>query len=231
MKPSNQVVKSSLLAVLLTSAAFGANAVTFGVDPSAGWIGFMNVFELPSNGGAYVFGSGWGTADLCASFSGTTLTLSPNTVNDPSTFWYQGGGAPGAPGNKIMDANFYQDFGGIYAGQTVTFTGLVLDNSLTSAHTSVAFIKDFAPDYSSFIGTTVALTPGVFNLTLAALNDPNRHVQIGFETIGVNVWSTDVGPFGKVDITAVPEPSSMAVFFGGIACLIRARRNRVAERK
>ena len=28
----------------------------------------MNVFELPANGGGFVFGSAWGIADLVASF-------------------------------------------------------------------------------------------------------------------------------------------------------------------
>jgi hypothetical protein len=34
-----------------------------------------------------------------------------------------------------------------------------------------------------------------------------RHVQYGFRTVGVNVWSTDVAAFGTVRITAaVPDP-------------------------
>jgi hypothetical protein len=231
MKTGIQPVRSCLAALSIFGAVASSGAATFTVDPGATWLGFMNVFELPSNGGAYVFGSSWGTADLQANFSGPILTLSPNTINDPSTFWYQGGGGPGAPGNKTMDANFYQQFDGTLAGQTVTFTGIVLDNSLTSAHTSVAFIKDFAPDFSSSVTTTVPLTPGSFSISLTAINDPARHIQFGFETIGVNVWSTDVGPFGQVDITAVPEPASAAVLFGGIACLMGARRNKTGGRK
>ena len=34
------------------------NATVF--DASAPWTGYMNVFELPVNGGGYVFGSPWG---------------------------------------------------------------------------------------------------------------------------------------------------------------------------
>src|SRR5690606_36354225 len=151
-----------------------------------------NVFELPSNGGAFVFGSGWGIGDLRASFAGDVLTLSPNTIGDPAEFWYIGGGGPGASGNKIMDANLYQEFNGSLAGQTVTFTGNVLANSLTESHTAVAFIKDFAPDYSSFESTIIALTPGVFSISLETINDPTRHVQFGFTVNGVNVWETDV---------------------------------------
>jgi hypothetical protein len=225
MKTSINPIKSCLVAVLILAGTSSGPAATYTVDPGASWLGFMNVFELPSNGGGYVFGSGWGTADLRATFSGATLTLAPNTIGDPDPFWYIGGGGPGALGNKIMDASFYQEFTGSLAGQTVTFTGDVLANSLTSAHTSVAFIKDFAPDYSSFNVTTVALTPGVFSVSLATINDPARHVQFGFETVGVNVWATDVGPFGQVDITAVPEPATAALVLAGIAGLgLRRKR-------
>jgi hypothetical protein len=74
-----------------------------------GWRGFMNVLELPANGGGFVFGSPWGVGDLVAEFDdpNAKLTLSPNTINDPDPFWYQGGGGPGAPGNKVMDANLF----------------------------------------------------------------------------------------------------------------------------
>ena len=69
---------------------------------------------------------------------------------------------PGATGNKITDANLYVEEADTLAGQTVTFKGEVLANTLVDPYTSVAFIKDFAPDFSSFNMATVALTPGVF---------------------------------------------------------------------
>jgi len=46
---------------------------------------------------------------------------------------------------------------------------------------------------------------------LAAINDPGRHVQYGFETIGPDVWATDAGPYGNVQITGVPEPASLTL--------------------
>lgn len=212
----------------LVSSSFAA---TVTVDPGATWQGFMNVSNLPSAGGAYQFGSPWGTADLVATFSGPVLTLAPNTIGDPNEYWYQGvgpnPGGPGAPGNKIMEANMYvQPADGTFTGQTLTFEGTVLSNTFTSAHTVIAFIKDFAPDYSSSVSVTVPLTPGNFSISLATIPDPARHVQYGFQTVGVNVWVTDVAPFGNAQVTAalIPEPASLgAISLAGLT-LVRRRR-------
>ena len=105
-----------------------------------------------------MWGSSWGVDDLVSTISSTTnggastFTLSPNTIDDPSDYWYIGGGAPGSPGNKTMDANlFYTYTDSPLSGQTVTFSGTVVANTLSNSHTAVAFIKDFAPDFSSNI--------------------------------------------------------------------------------
>jgi hypothetical protein len=195
-------------------------------DPGGDWFGFMNVFELPSNGGGYVFGSGWGVNDLVTSWSGPVLTLSPNTIGDPNPFWYVGGGGPGAPGNKIMAASYYREETGPLTGTTVTFKGEVLSNTFTSAHNTVAFIKDFAPDYSSSVTQTVPLTSaGQFSVTLNTIPLAGRHVQYGFETVGVNVWATDVAAFGSIQIGAVPEPSSLLLGLTALAgAFVRGRR-------
>jgi hypothetical protein len=207
-------------ALLCRVSQVGAATVT--VDPSASWVGFMNVSDKPQDGGTYQFGSTWGTADLTATFSGPVLTLGPNSINDPSNYWYTPSGGPGSVGNKTMDANMYVETTGVYTGQTLTFTGNVLSNTLVGSvnqigngWTSVAFIKDFAPNYSSSTSTTVALTPGVFSISLPTINDPARHIQYGFETIGPDVWATDVGPYGNIQLSAVPEPATL--FLVGIA--------------
>lgn len=210
---------TALAVVACAIGAVTAHAADVTVDPAKINLGFMNVSNLPPpNGdGAYQFGSPWGFGDLTASYSGSDLILGPNTVGDPNEYWYRcvgsatppNCGGPGAPGNKIMEANAYAEVNdGSLAGQTVNFTGVVLSNTLTPAHVVYAFIKDFAPDYSSFVGNVVALTTtGTFSLSLNTINDPARHVQYGFQTVGVNVWVTDVGPYGTMVIgpdAAVP---------------------------
>jgi hypothetical protein len=186
-----------------------ANSTNVIVDSAANWVGYMNVFNNQQGGGGYVFGSPWGTADLSAGFNSSGLVLSPNTINDPSPEWYTPSGGPGAVGNRTMEANFYQQFDGPLAGKNVTFTGTVLSNTLVSESntnaigngwTAVAFIRDFAPDYSSFNSATVPLTPGAFSVSLFTANDPARHVQFGFQVVGPNVWVTDVAPFGNIVI-------------------------------
>lgn len=218
---------------LVACAAFSgpALAADVTVDPASLNLGYMNVFELPSNGGAFVFGSGWGFNDLVAYYTGNFLTLAPNTIGDPNEFWYQcvGGavppncGGPGAPGNKTMEANSYaQVDDGSLAGVTVNFSGMVVANTLTQAHTAIAFIKDFAPDFSSFVATTVVVpASGPFNISLATINDPARHVQWGFQLIGPNVWVTDVDPYGSVTIGPTEATPNQVSSWGRVKTMYR----------
>jgi hypothetical protein len=219
-----KLVAMLLIGCVVWGAAQSVNAQVT-VDPGAPWIGYMNVFELPANGGGHVFGSGWGTADLVATFSGPVLTLSPNTIGDPDPFWYIGGGGPGAAGNKIMAASMYQEVTGPYAGVDLTFTGRVLSNTFTSDHSTVAFIKDFAPDYSSHVPISVPLnSDGTFSVTMSTINDPARHVQFGFETTGVNVWVTDVAAYGSIQIVAIPEPTTFTLVGAALLGLVSLGR-------
>ena len=228
MEKRVRVIMCTACALLFTLTSRNAIAVTVGVDPTQTWIGYMNVSELPSNGGAYDFGGSWGTADLDASFSGPTLKLTPNTSIDRDvpldTYWWQDASGT-SPGNKIMAASMYVQNDAL-AGGTVNFTGLVLGNTLVSPYTSVAFIDDFVSDYSSFTTTTTPLVNGVFNISLAT--SPGDHIQYGFVTTGPDARLATIASLGEVDVTAVPEPSTVAMALTGLLGLVAfAKKRRV----
>lgn len=226
------VVAAFSMAVAATSFANGAVDVT--IDSSTMTNGYMNVFELPSNGGAYVFSSGWGIGDLNATFpNSNTVNFTPNTIGDPNSFWYTPSGQPGATGNKIMEANLYAQNDGGLAGQTINFSGNVTSFTLQTGtnpntdYTFKAFIRDFAADFSTVVEQVATITStGLFNLSLATINDPARHVQWGLQMKGPDVWFTDVATKGSVTVTAVPEPASVALLGigGGILALVARRR-------
>ena len=213
----------AVLALVVLGAGLAQAQVDVTVDPAAISLGYMNVYNLPApdGDGAFVFGSGWGIADLTASFVGDVVTLGPNTIGDPDPFWYIGGGGPGAPGNKIMEANLYAEVNDL-GGQTITFSFEVMATTLTSAHTVKAFIKDYAPDYSSFVESSIPLTAaGTFSVSLDAINEAGRHVQWGFQMLGVNVWVTDVAPFGTIVIGPTSVVSTEASSWGELKALFR----------
>jgi hypothetical protein len=179
----------------------------------------MNVFDLPAQGSGYEFGSSWGTGDLQANFNAGLLTLAPctNVWNPTDTYWVQGGSAP----YKNMDASMYVQSTAL-AGQTVTFDGSTVLNSLSSPYTSVAFIKDFTTGYTLVNSTTEALVSSEpFSITLAT--QPGDIIQYGFETIGPD--AVPGNSLGVVEITAVPEPSTFALLgLGALGGLVWRRR-------
>ena len=210
MKTQPPFGRPGIAALLLLGAVATASAVNVFVDPGQPWIGYMNVLELPANGGAYDFGSAWGTGDLDARFSGSTLTLTPNDNIDRTdpldTYWWQppNDGSLASVGNHTMDASMYVQNDAL-AGQTVTFSGNVWNNSLVAPYASTVFIKDFAPDYSSSTSATAPLVQGAFTVTLAT--SAGDHIQYGFETIGPNARTAALPSLGNVVISSNPPPA------------------------
>ena len=214
----------ALLAVAACAALAGsASAAYVEINQTSLNLGYVNVYETPANGGGYLWGSSWGFADLTAVYDGFSLTLGPNCIGDPDPYWYVDGGAPGHAGNKVLHADAYaQVDDGAMAGETVHFRGVVLQNSLTPAHVAKAFVRDFAPDFSSFNEAIIDLPAGgEFALSLDTVNDPARHVQWGFEVQGPCVWVTDLAPYGSVTIGRLTPVATETTSFGDIKALFR----------
>jgi hypothetical protein len=205
-----------LLALVVGTTAAHAVVVNPG-NSTQPWLGFMNVFELPVNGGGFIFASPWGTNDLVSTFDdpNNTLTLSVNSINDPNPFWYTPSGGPGAAGNKNMEANLYIEATDVLNGQLVEFQGTIVSNTLAASHTAVIFIRDFAPDYSSFNQSFIPVSTGPFSVTLFTDPGVGRHVQYGFQVFGPCVWSTDAAAFGNIVITTggTPAPTCDSIDF------------------
>jgi hypothetical protein len=224
-KPTNKLIFSLLTLCALFGITTRGNAqtnITVKVDTSQSWVGFMNWFNLPANGGAYVAGGTWGTAALQAVYLGTTnLDLSPctNVWETTDTYWVQ---ANGTTPNKIMDANFYVDTTSLI-DTNVTFVGTCLSNTLTAnpepltgvSYTCTAFIKTYNANYStelsSISSNMVAGQP--FSITLNTTGA--AHVQYGFETTGPDVSPTEYPSLGNVVIAATntfypPPPNAAA---------------------
>ena len=187
---------------------------TLTVDPSQSWIGFMNVFALPSAGGGFIFNSSWGTSALQAVFSGTNfLTLIPDTNvwETTHTFWVQ---ADGKTPNEIMDASRCTCRTTSLINTNLVFIGTCLSNNLTTqpepltgvTYTSRAFIKTFDGSFNA-LNTTFSpgLTAGqAFAITLGTVGA--THVQYGFETIGPDANPATVASLGTVVLAAQSPP-------------------------
>ena len=173
------------------------NTVT--VDASLEILGYMNVFETPANGGAYVFGQPWGVPELktVVDVPNNTFTLQPNfnawDPNDP--FWVD---PDTGEGNKLMEANTYVDDASL-VGSELTFEGGTLSHTIDPAYEVIAFIKVFNSDFSVLKIESTTLTEGEnFSITFTDVEPEDAHLQYGFQVLGINADPADEGALGSV---------------------------------
>ncbi len=184
----------------------GSQPIALTFNPAANWLGYMNVFNLPSQGGGYIFGSPWGTNDLVATITGSELCLQPNQIGDPNPFWYTPSGGPGSTGNKFMEANHYlENNTGLYAGQNLSYSVEVTSNTFSCGHTTRLYIREFGPNFSFIINETFVTLgePGVYTVTMPISTVPGSIVQYGHVTTGPNVWVTDAPACGSIKLKPV----------------------------
>lgn len=207
-----------VLAALMTLPALVSANVAVTVDPGQAWLGWMNWAETP--GGPTVGASAWGTPDLPATFAGPELTLAPNTntYNAADPYWVN----PDGSGAKWMNANMYVEPGVI--GDTIDFTGLVLENTFADPYASDAFIKVLDPSqgWITILEVYEPLVDGQpFALSLEVPNTAGLVSQYGFQTNGWNANPDGVEALGHVVL--VPEPASLSLLVLGGLALIRRR--------
>ena len=215
-----------------------AAAVSLTAAPAmaATWVGYMNVFNTAAGTkGGYVFGSGWGVADLKTTVSvlGSgmdQLILQPNyntyADNAGDAFWRNNDGA-GPDGNKWMEANTYVETASI-AVSTFSFSGIVGSFTLNSNYVAEAFIKVLDPNsgYATVLNDRVALpASGAFEIHSDLANYQGMILQTGFTIEGLNANPDAEASLGNVTVTVVPEPSAALLGVLGLAGILRRRRN------
>jgi autotransporter-associated beta strand protein len=195
------------------------------------WTGYMNVFNNDAGSqGAYVFGSGWGVADLKTTVlasPGTGINVENNILelfpnyntyadNPGDAFWRDNGGA-GPGGNKWMEANTFVEDQSI-TQDSITFGGRVDSYTLSPDYTAQAFIKVLDPGagYTAVYSDAVNLADGPeFSMTADLLFYSGLLLQTGFTVSGINANPSDEATLGSVRVTTMPTPEPPGIEWKG----------------
>lgn len=200
---SSIMKKVYILFSVLMSTAFMTNAQnTVVADASAEYLGYANVFETIANGGAFVFGSVWGVADLksVVDAGAGSVTIQPNfnAYNASDPFWVDP--ATGL-GNKVFEGNTFIENNTNLIGSELTFTGGVASNTLDPSYVAIAFIKVFNADFSVLKLETSPLVAGQdFSITYTNVEPEDTTIQYGYQVLGLNANPADEAALGSVVI-------------------------------
>jgi hypothetical protein len=196
-KVSGLMTRFAMLALIAVGANTPSFAYDFEVRGSLPWTGWLNwCAPAPVGcGGDYE----WVLSRLPATINGDIVTIAPHTWVTTNKGWLAG--------SANMDAVLFVEDHGL-AGQSVTFSGVVLFNTLASPYVATAFVRDFdAFGGYTFQESKVNLVGGErFRVTRTISGADGHFVEVGFETNGPNADPDGVALLGSVQV-APADPS------------------------
>ena len=210
-------------ASFIVASSFSQNDVM--VSATDNWVAYVNVFDLPANGGGYLWGSSWEVSEVKTTLDVTenTVTLQPNFglyAADPTdAYWVD---QSTMDGNKFLEASTFVEPGPSFNGNDLTFHGDILSNTLDlTQYEALFFIKalDSLNGYQDAFGGSQTYTmpsSGSFTVSVAAADIPSGLiVQYGFSVRGINADPMDENSLGSVvlgmDLTGVNESTEVQV--------------------
>ncbi|GAA0872347.1 hypothetical protein GCM10009117_14940 [Gangjinia marincola] len=202
---------------VLTSAQVEVN-YTPGVAPTS--LAFVEAFNISDGTSATAFGY---NADFTQSFSGTSVTIIPNTeiwasnggsTPDFNDFWFASQGIP----SKTLDVLTFNEtlWDGTgdapeFLNEELTFSVDLTEYTFVDDYTLKISVTIFEQDFANFRRETVTIpnTPGSYSVTMPAANvsDADRVWQWGFILEGPMANPDDAASLG----TAIFDQAVLSV--------------------
>ncbi len=219
-KPARHLFAVGVTALVVGLGSFGAQAASQNVitDPNYTYNGYENVYTnglTSTTGTAYIsqyLGTGKVFTNNSSIDASGTITIGADDwpdlavpYNTDTLIWADNSGTSAAICKTISD--IYTENASFSAGDSVTFTGTLVTNTLASPYSqnAIIFIKDYDTSwgfhgiYSVSIST---LTNGqVFSVTLPSVFGSGDHVQYGMEWAGPPVRSANAASYGMAMIS------------------------------
>ncbi len=207
----------TLITVAATAITMQAQNVVDVTSASPGdWKGYMNVFDNPNAGGAFLWGSAWGVADIKSEIDSIngTVVLYPNFNNYDSTnaYWTD---TVTFEGNKRCEASTYVESDSLFNNQDLTFEGNISSFTIdTSKYEVNLFVKALDPNngWSDALGGAYiqpVTGTGEFSIMVAGSSlDTGLVVQYGFNVIGLNADPALESQLGNVVVGIVVDSTA-----------------------